>query len=156
MENLRRKLETSLAYNKMSPEEIRLTENRIMTFGFGPENFVESAGYSSYAFDEEKETSAIRQALSELDDAALRTLDVELRRYRDYLSSQAGKLTAVTGKKPALERDDVGHFGVEGRAHFLLQEIKDESRRRGIGFWKTLALVPETLGMGHAIRREAG
>ncbi len=39
----------------MSPEQIRLTENRIMTFGLGPENFVESEGYSGYSFDEKRE-----------------------------------------------------------------------------------------------------
>ena len=156
MENLKRELETSLAYNKMSPEQIRLTENRIMTFGFGPENFVESAGYSQYSFDGQKEAPAIKRALAGLNAIDLKVLLGELLAYGGYLSSPAGKLATFEGKKPALEKDGVGHFGVAQRANFLIRAIREEMAKQKLGFWNTLHLVPKALGRLDGIRREAG
>ena len=154
MENIRRYLETRLAHNKMSPEQVRLTENRIMTFGLGPENFDESEGYSGYSFDEQREAPDIQTALASLSDVDLKALRGELFEYETYLSSQAGKLAAFEGKKPILERDGVGHFGLKERVTFLIKSISEESHRRKLGFLKTVGLLPKALNREDEIRRE--
>ncbi len=74
--------------------------------------------------------------------------------YKTYLSSQVGKLAAFEGKKPTLEKDNVAHFGIAQRVGFLQKAIVEEEKKRKLGFWKALLLMPKALERTKEIRNE--
>lgn len=134
----------------MSLREIRLMENRLMTFGFGPENFTENE--DSVSFNEEKEAPAIRQRISEGNDVDLQVLGGMIFKYKLYLSSQAGQMAFQAGAMPDPVLDEVGSFGNSKRMAFIGKMIKEELDRRKVGILKSVWAVPKVTAVEKSLR----